>query len=381
MKYFSDLVCYVNNQGINGTITKKDGTIVPLGYMVQDGNTKVAEKRKINAKLWAKSYRARTSEALELKFKNTPVSGFEFVDSVERFRTSNKLFRIADPRGFVLEISVENAIELIQQTSIINGVIGDACLWIRDGQVNRLVKKDSDQHKKAMANSQASSSTTTAEPGDLVITKSNEEMIFIGKYSVIYEINKELKVTTRYFLRKESSSTFSRTTSMSTNPVNRIVSKNFETINLDNEDLHNESWHSSKGYSRILAVSPVKLTKGNLDWFNLEPSFQVPRKDYHKIPFAAFNDGGEWIFGADLGIYRHDNSYFASLSLNGKEDPGYFKFPGDSYHYRKNPDKFVDKRWIPYFNGSYSDPTQFCGIKITVKTADKSVPKITLNIL
>lgn len=52
---------------------------------------------------------------------NVPLTGFKIAGYAQRWSTSNKLFRIEDPRGFQLEISVQNFIELAQQVVIDKG--------------------------------------------------------------------------------------------------------------------------------------------------------------------------------------------------------------------------------------------------------------------
>jgi hypothetical protein len=61
--------------------------------------------------------------------QNVPQSGFKIVDVVSRCSTSNKFYRILDPRGFELEISADNLLELMFSSTIENGVIKSECVW------------------------------------------------------------------------------------------------------------------------------------------------------------------------------------------------------------------------------------------------------------
>lgn len=60
---------------------------------------------------------------------NDPLEGFKVVKSVSRYSTSNKLWRILDPRGFELEISSATFEDLILGGDIQSGLIIGACIW------------------------------------------------------------------------------------------------------------------------------------------------------------------------------------------------------------------------------------------------------------
>lgn len=60
---------------------------------------------------------------------NTPLEGFRLVKSVNRYSTSNKLWRVLDPRGFELEISTANLEELMMDCVIDHGLIKAECVW------------------------------------------------------------------------------------------------------------------------------------------------------------------------------------------------------------------------------------------------------------
>ena len=60
---------------------------------------------------------------------NVPMNGFQFVKSVTRYSTSNKVWRVLDPRGFELEISTANLEELMMDCVIDHGIIKSTCVW------------------------------------------------------------------------------------------------------------------------------------------------------------------------------------------------------------------------------------------------------------
>jgi len=62
---------------------------------------------------------------------NVPISGFKILKSVSRYSTSNKLWRILDPRGLELEISTGCMEEIIGNAGILKGGEIDApCQWM-----------------------------------------------------------------------------------------------------------------------------------------------------------------------------------------------------------------------------------------------------------
>jgi hypothetical protein len=61
---------------------------------------------------------------------NTPLRGFKIEKSVTRYSTSNKLWRVLDPRGIEFEISTWCLEEIIMSAGILKGGEIDAeCVW------------------------------------------------------------------------------------------------------------------------------------------------------------------------------------------------------------------------------------------------------------
>lgn len=60
---------------------------------------------------------------------NVPTKGFEIIDTVSRYSTSNKLVKVLDPRGYVFEITIVSLFEIMRQGTIEKGVIKDYCVW------------------------------------------------------------------------------------------------------------------------------------------------------------------------------------------------------------------------------------------------------------
>ena len=62
---------------------------------------------------------------------NNPLTGFKIEKSVSRYSTSNKLWRILDPRGVEFEISTGCLEQIIEDATILKGGVIDAkCVWM-----------------------------------------------------------------------------------------------------------------------------------------------------------------------------------------------------------------------------------------------------------
>lgn len=61
---------------------------------------------------------------------NVPTSGFEVKETVSRYSTSNKYWKVLDPRGVVFEISTENFEKIVLNGTIVKGVIQEKCIWV-----------------------------------------------------------------------------------------------------------------------------------------------------------------------------------------------------------------------------------------------------------
>lgn len=77
---------------------------------------------------------------------NSPTTGFYVGCSVSRWSTSNKLFRVEDPRGFTVEIPTDNLATLLHHTTVIKGVVQEPCVWGRDGANHILLPINSEPY-------------------------------------------------------------------------------------------------------------------------------------------------------------------------------------------------------------------------------------------
>lgn len=144
--------------GQDGRYITEDG--IPLGFSnAYEPNTKAYEKRKktqddwaygsscfeLNNEYWRKDYtwesdskgghkQVFTESVIDhhlqpIIIDNVPTEGFRIQHSVSRYSTSNKVWRILDPRGFELEITTDTLEDIIHGGDIRKGLIIGKCIW------------------------------------------------------------------------------------------------------------------------------------------------------------------------------------------------------------------------------------------------------------
>jgi hypothetical protein len=140
-----------------------------LGFAVPYGNTKAEQSRIETVDNW--SDRSETARIIE----NKPIRGFKLTDVVSRCSTSNKLFRVADPRGFELEISASNMLDLISSSTIVKGEIIEECIWGVESKVY-LINTSSDYYR-GLENTKANS-VSLHEEGKYYVSGENLVSVF-----------------------------------------------------------------------------------------------------------------------------------------------------------------------------------------------------------
>lgn len=61
---------------------------------------------------------------------NEPLEGFRILTTVSRYSTSNKLWRIADPRGIQFEITTGSIEKILEVGTVIKNEIVGKCVWV-----------------------------------------------------------------------------------------------------------------------------------------------------------------------------------------------------------------------------------------------------------
>lgn len=169
-------VCWSKNFNKQHSYMDRNG--IPLAFATWFEKEDAAFKsRKGSGTSWSGKDR-------EEKFiDNKPVAGFKFVGFDSRYSTQNKWVEIEDPRGFVLQITVENVVTLLMETTVQNGVIQDECVWVRFGGTNYLISAKNPNYIPEAPELKL----TDLKPGDIFRGSSfdgNTDFIYLGEFYI-----------------------------------------------------------------------------------------------------------------------------------------------------------------------------------------------------
>ena len=218
---------------------------------------------------------------------NVLTEGFEIAKSVRRHGwngSGNVLWRIADPRGFELEISSENFARIIDCATIENGVIKGKCVWGRDGNKNILLPEASDVYQEAVKRTtkvNTKISLNDVQVGDVVelLSKDGEDLggQYLGKYFFLQtlqgENNNELsryyrsgngsyhfdKKQTERYLFKDNDGYFVLSTPKVTAIVEKIASPLNKATVAQEATNYLDNTHEIRGIDGVILVSPTKI--------------------------------------------------------------------------------------------------------------------------
>ena len=162
-------------------ICKKSAKTTDLAYMCAVGRTKVGDVNSATTKNQntGASWAGRSIDEGQY-FPNVPIKGIYIGDSVERWSTNNKLFRVTDPRGFVVEVPTGNIATLLHHTNVKNGVIEEECLWAREDGAHVLLPINSAPYHAAISKInqvQQALKLSDLVPGDRVKMFSGQKVV------------------------------------------------------------------------------------------------------------------------------------------------------------------------------------------------------------
>lgn len=188
---------------------------VPLAYLVPDGTDLAAVKRKASADSWAEQivYDQKTGKHISTSgssktVDNIPIEGFKIVNSIKRsrdwFGSGRTVWRIEDPRGFEFEITSGNLDEIINLTTIENGLIKGKCLYAREGAKNALITENSEEYAKISEQTNLLKKASTIKLGDITpgskcIMIDNTEQTYYGKFYCLVEDVEYIKNKNQYW--------------------------------------------------------------------------------------------------------------------------------------------------------------------------------------
>lgn len=130
--------------------TREDNLSYLCQYETTESGEVAANVKKMQAtgRSWAKK-----SNALDPNLEsgtiidNTPTKNIYVGCSVSRWSTSNKLFRVTDPRGFTIEIPTDNLATLLHHTTVVKGVVQEECVWGKEGNNHILLPVNSEPYR------------------------------------------------------------------------------------------------------------------------------------------------------------------------------------------------------------------------------------------
>jgi hypothetical protein len=161
---------------------------VPLGFMTPYTTDKAGEKRRATVDNWAKGYGYGAQKTFNsVILENKPMIGFKIGRAIRRsggWNSSGASFiRIEDPRGFELEITIENLAMCMAGNIIEDGELVQECVWGRDGNKNILLPINSEPYLDSVTTKSAidnAISLRNIKPGDKIKLITGEEGVYFG---------------------------------------------------------------------------------------------------------------------------------------------------------------------------------------------------------
>lgn len=166
---------------------QKRSETLPLGFMTPDGTDKAAMKRKSTVDSWAKGY-GQTKSLPAKSMENKPMTGFKFGRNISGggsgWNSRHDKWRVQDPRGFELEITSGNLEVIMRACTVEKGEVLEQCIWARLGSDNILLPLDTEEYRKATANTQrlgSKGSVRDIVPGSKMVFKNGHKATFVGR--------------------------------------------------------------------------------------------------------------------------------------------------------------------------------------------------------
>jgi hypothetical protein len=168
-----------------------DKTNFPLSFVTwYEKDDAAFKKRKHTVDQWShynnydhKTNTTNNGTGVQCLIPNSPIEGFQIINSVSRYSTSNKWFNVNDPRGFSIQISAESLVDLLRNTTLLKGGrVQGKCVWGRVDGANVLVPVDSEDYRNFEKVSNSTSKNYNV--GDVVIIQ-KKKYIFLGTKAAI----------------------------------------------------------------------------------------------------------------------------------------------------------------------------------------------------
>lgn len=145
------------------------------------------------------------------EFENIPTEGFVLnkhaggIENSWGWNARKSYCRIYDPRGFEFEITIENLLYILENTSCIKGKgIEGELIYGWDGSNLVLIPTESPDYKKMVTYSNAIKENKMFSAKDMVIggtylTKNNEHCVYMGRFNVYSNYNYEPQPQSKHY--------------------------------------------------------------------------------------------------------------------------------------------------------------------------------------
>jgi hypothetical protein len=318
--------------GFQGRRTQDE---VPLGFMTPYNDDEAGQKRRDTVDNWARGY-GSTKTFNSVILDNKPMIGFKIGRAIRRSGGWNgsgaSYVRIEDPRGFELEITIENLVMCMNENLLDDGEIIAECVWGRDGNRNILLPTNSEPYKNSVVLRTKVAAVIPLKEvtiGDEVELVTGERGIYLGNMLALHTDGNlsyrrsSLKIeegAKRYVVKvvKNGKPYLVGRPSIKVIEVTKKAEKKLTVAEIENEVISAMALNrqacedlSAHGYRPVVAYVLSGYTVGLLsevDITEAEIKQEVELHDGYRQPFSSFVE-------ADDG-----KKYYAEHHLNFKMD-------------------------------------------------------------
>lgn len=358
-----------------------------LGFMVvaDAEHTKGFQKKKESADKWA-----RGSKLEPIYTDNIPKTGFQMVTNVSRYSTSNVVWRVRHPDGFEFEITSDNFMDLIETSTIEEGLIKEELFFTENRKlVSTKTKLFADMIKKEEKKEQQADLLSEFKEGDLfeledsTITK--DQYRYCGKYHmIVMNKNRELcipeKSSKKEVIQNMTSGAYHIRSKISDFPIKKVGSVDVDRnlVQLELNDVLRQPFKSVSRSYDILADyyelfvcgndKPFKLSDCTVDYVDIDP--KTIRKDINRY-FMYIEHNGKIM--RVLGAYKIQRGYYSGdkePTGNWWEAKGLFTYDAELQENGQLVMHGVDLNQHQSF-GTWRNKTPFTGLS-SYSSSDKT---------
>lgn len=126
---------------------------------------------------------SHSSTGKAMSFENVPLTGFRIIVSEEDFNVTKRqpTVNILDPRGFIIRCNTTNIFQLMLESTVIDGIIIDECVWAVRNGVSLLMKNNSKRLEEALK-PKTYIRQEDVPIGNIVTLKNGTELQYVGNY-------------------------------------------------------------------------------------------------------------------------------------------------------------------------------------------------------